>query len=193
VYRLPAKIKWPNDVLVNRKKLAGILTESDWVGNELSAVIIGIGINVATESIPAVDWDADNPHPYPATCVENQVKKPVDRWDLLKQVLDALITWRDQLSSPDFTQAWQENMAFLGELVQIVYPGPEPNVLGRIVGLEVDGTLKIMEESGKLSYLYYGEIQPSDSLFGDFRLRPIDSKEKSAKLAVETKKSLRKN
>ena len=79
-YSLLAKIKWPNDVLVNGKKLAGILTETDWVGNELTAVVIGIGINVATESIPPADWDANNPHPYPATSVESQFYSTVNRW-----------------------------------------------------------------------------------------------------------------
>ena len=175
-YRLPAKIKWPNDVLVSDQKLAGILTESHWVGSELTAVVIGIGINVATESVPPADWDADNPHPYPATCVEGQLDRPVNRWELLNEVLDELIIWRDQLSNPKFRQTWQDNLAFLGEWVQIVYPGSETSQkMGRMIGLEVDGALKIMEESGKLSQLQFGEIQPSDSSFGEFRLRPIDS------------------
>jgi BirA family biotin operon repressor/biotin-[acetyl-CoA-carboxylase] ligase len=175
-YRLPAKIKWPNDVLVNGEKLAGVLTESHWVGNELTAVVIGIGINVATESVPLADWDAENPHPYPVTCVESQVNQPVNRWDLLNEVLDEFIIWRDLLSSPVFLQTWQDNLAFLGEWVQIVNPESETTKkMGQIIGLEVDGSLKIMEESGKLSYLKFGEIRPSDSPFGEFRLRPIDS------------------
>ncbi|MFN2233057.1 MAG: biotin--[acetyl-CoA-carboxylase] ligase [Anaerolineales bacterium] len=176
VYSLPAKIKWPNDILVNGKKFAGVLTETDWVGNELTGVVIGIGINVATESVPPADWDADNPHPYPATCVEDQVTIPVNRWDLLKDVLDELIIWRDQLSSPKFIQTWQDNLAFLGEWVQIVFPGSETTKkMGQIIGLEVDGTLRMMEQSGKLSHLQFGKIRPSDSPFGEFRLRPIDS------------------
>jgi BirA family biotin operon repressor/biotin-[acetyl-CoA-carboxylase] ligase len=175
-YRLPAKIKWPNDVLVNGKKLAGVLTESHWVGNELTAVVIGIGINVATKSVPTADWDADNPHPYPATCVESQVNQPVNRWDLLKAVLDELIIWREQLTSSEYLQTWQDNLAFLGEWVQIVFPGSETTKkVGQIFGLEVNGTLKIMEQSGKISFLQFGEIQSSDSSFGEFRLRPIDS------------------
>ena len=174
-YRLPAKIKWPNDILVNDQKLSGVLTESHWFGDELTGVVIGIGINVATESIPSADWDADNPHPYPATCVESQVNRPVNRWDLLNEVLDELIVWRDQLSSLEFLQAWQNNLAFLGEWVQIVFPGSETShKIAQIIGLELDGTLKIIEESGQLSQLQFGEIRPSDSPFGEFRLRPID-------------------
>lgn len=192
IYSLPAKIKWPNDILVNGKKLAGVLTESDWVGNELSAVVIGIGINVATESVPPAGWDADNLHPYPATSVESQVNRPVNRWELLNKVLDELFIWRDQLSSPTFTQTWQDNLAFLGEWVRIIFPGSKTTEkIGQITGLEVDGTLKITEQSGKLTHLQFGEIKPSASLFGEFHLRPIDSQEKSAKLAEETKKSIR--
>lgn len=45
-YNLDAKIKWPNDVLVNGYKLAGILAEAVWLGEILAAAVIGIGVNV---------------------------------------------------------------------------------------------------------------------------------------------------
>ena len=46
-HSLPAQIKWPNDVIVNGRKLAGVLAEAHWLGSELSAVVLGIGINLA--------------------------------------------------------------------------------------------------------------------------------------------------
>ena len=176
-YRLPAKIKWPNDILVNGKKLSGILAEAHWLGNELAAVVLGIGINVATSSVPPADWDTRNPHPLPATCVETLVGAPISRWDLLYLVLEELIIWREHLSGQEFLKTWQDNLAFLGEWVQIVSPGLDAiNKMGQIIELERDGALKIKDKSGELSSLQTGEIYPSAPIFGGIRLRPVDSK-----------------
>lgn len=48
----PAQIKWPNDLYVNKKKLAGILVESQMQGERLQAVVVGVGLNVATRDFP---------------------------------------------------------------------------------------------------------------------------------------------
>ena len=55
-YGIPSTIKWPNDVLVNEKKIAGILVESSSSGAELNYLIIGVGINInnpLSDSLPA--------------------------------------------------------------------------------------------------------------------------------------------
>ncbi len=169
-YKLPAKIKWPNDILVNGKKLSGVLTEAHWIGNELTAVVLGIGINVATTSLPPTDWEPLNPHPFPATCVESVLGAPVSRWDLLYEVLEELLIWREQLAMPDFLQAWQQNLAWQGEWVQIVSPGLDTTPkIGQIISLEEDGALQIQEKSGKLSSLRIGEIRPSASPLDGFQ------------------------
>ena len=49
---VPARLKWPNDVLVEGKKLAGILTESATQGGRLEHVIVGIGVNLSVEEFP---------------------------------------------------------------------------------------------------------------------------------------------
>lgn len=178
-YKLPAKIKWPNDILVNGKKLSGVLVEAHWLGNELDAVVLGIGINVATTSLPPTDWDSLNPHPFPATCMESVLGAPVSRWDLLYEVLEELLIWREQLAMPAFLQVWQQNLAFQGEWVQIVSPELDaaPKI-GQIISLEEDGALQIQEKSGKLSSLRMGEIHPSVPPLGGFSLRPVDSSQK---------------
>ena len=178
-YKLPAKIKWPNDILVNGKKLSGVLVEAYWLGNELAAVVLGIGINVATTSLPPADWDTLNPHPFPATCMESVLGATVSRWDLLYEVLEELLIWREQLAMPEFLQAWQQSLAFQGEWVQIVSPELDAiPKMGQIISLEEDGALQIQEKSGKLSSLRIGEIHPSDPSLGGFSLRPVDSSQK---------------
>jgi BirA family biotin operon repressor/biotin-[acetyl-CoA-carboxylase] ligase len=179
-YQLPAKIKWPNDVLVAGKKLSGVLVENQWVGNEFAATILGIGINVATKSVPPVNWDHLNPNPYPATCVEAVLGAPVDRWELLHDVIEELLRTRKRLSREIYLQALQDNLAFMGEWVQISTPGIDDSYkLVRIIALEVDGALQIQDKSGQQSSLRIGEIHPSNaSLEGEFHLRPVDSTQK---------------
>ncbi|MBI3739624.1 MAG: biotin--[acetyl-CoA-carboxylase] ligase, partial [Chloroflexi bacterium] len=48
---LAAQIKWPNDVLISGKKVAGILVESVWTGDALDASILGMGVNVLAASV----------------------------------------------------------------------------------------------------------------------------------------------
>ncbi len=178
-YDLPAQIKWPNDILVDGKKLSGVLVEAHWIGDELAAVILGIGINVATASVPPNDWDALNPRPFPATSVAAVLGRPVDRWDLLRAALDELLHLREKLNGPEFLKTWEENLAFRGRWVQVISPGVAANIkVGQIIALEEDGALQIQEESGNFLYLRAGEIHPADPPFGGFHLRPVDSPEK---------------
>ncbi|HEX3777353.1 MAG TPA: biotin--[acetyl-CoA-carboxylase] ligase [Polyangiaceae bacterium] len=50
---LPLELKWPNDLLADGKKLAGVLVESQLQGERLQAVVVGVGLNVATREFPA--------------------------------------------------------------------------------------------------------------------------------------------
>src|SRR4030042_192247 len=86
VYTLPAQIKWPNDVLIDQRKVAGVLAEALWNGKNLKAAMVGIGINIAPQSINAVNLPPDELN-FPATCVENAFGHPVDRMELLHAVL----------------------------------------------------------------------------------------------------------
>ena len=67
-----AEIKWPNDVLAGGRKLCGVLPEAHWTGSRLQALILGIGINVAAQSVPA-----DSELSFPATSVEAAAGPPL--------------------------------------------------------------------------------------------------------------------
>lgn len=155
---LPAQIKWPNDVLATRRKLAGVLAEAHWHGEQLKAVILGIGINVAPDSVPpaeALD--------FPATCLEAVLESPVDRWELLRAVLLKLLEWRQRLDSPDLVKAWERRLAFRGEWVRLLQEGAPP-LEGQVLGLNPDGALRLRLRSGEVVTFIAGEI----------RLRPAD-------------------
>ena len=54
-YHLPTLIKYPNDILLNRQKTAGILVEANWLGEKPQCLVIGIGLNIAPASVPPPD------------------------------------------------------------------------------------------------------------------------------------------
>lgn len=153
----PVQIKWPNDVLINRRKVCGILVETSWQDGQASAVVVGIGINVAPPSVPPEHLTR-----YPATCVEAETGRPVERLELLKDVLVRFFAWRSRLTSPEFVAEWERQLAFRGELVQ-VESGQGETVTGRLLGLTPTGGLRLQGAAGE-------EMQV---MVGDLRLRPL--------------------
>ena len=65
------QIKWPNDVLLSGRKVAGILVETTWMGDELDAMVLGMGVNVLNASIPPADQLL-----FPATSIETELGHP---------------------------------------------------------------------------------------------------------------------
>jgi BirA family biotin operon repressor/biotin-[acetyl-CoA-carboxylase] ligase len=152
LYRLQAEIKWPNDVLLNRQKTCGILVEGGWNGGQLASLVLGIGINVAPASVPPAGELL-----YPATCVETALGSPVERFDLLRAVLEELIALRPRLGSAEFLQAWEQHLAFRGEWVH-VGDGLKPDRLGQVLGVAPDGSLRLRDPSGAEFAIQVGEV-----------------------------------
>jgi BirA family biotin operon repressor/biotin-[acetyl-CoA-carboxylase] ligase len=155
--RLTPQIKWPNDVLQLGHKVAGILVESVWSGEDIDCVVIGIGINVLKGSVPPEDMLH-----FPATSLEAELGYPPERVEILFDVLSNLINLRPQLGTDEFLSRWADSLAFLGEQVQ-VEAGSEPPVVGQILGLGSDGSLRLRDGYDKTVAVR----------FGDVRLRPL--------------------
>lgn len=81
LYNIKAQIKEPNDVILNKRKLAGILTESVSQGNKIKKIYIGIGINVNQESF---DGELENI----ATSLKKEYKKDFSKEEILKKFLE---------------------------------------------------------------------------------------------------------
>ncbi len=149
----PAQIKWPNDIVVNQRKLAGILAEAQWQGDQLQSVVIGVGINVATQSVPPAETID-----FPATSVETVLGQKIDRWGMLHAVLTKMIELRTAMASPNFIKAWDLRLAFRGEWVYISKKdGPVREL--QIAGLGENGALRVRDRTGKVHLLQFGEIK----------------------------------
>ena len=154
---LTPQIKWPNDVLLLGHKVAGILVESVWSGEDVDCVVVGIGINVLKGSVPP----EDRLH-FPATSLEDELGYPPDRLEILFDVLSALIDLRPRLGTAELLSRWAESLAFLGEQVQVAVENEQP-VVGQILGLDQDGSLRLRD----------GHDKTVAVRFGDVRLRPM--------------------
>ncbi|MFH0807527.1 MAG: biotin--[acetyl-CoA-carboxylase] ligase [Elusimicrobiota bacterium] len=84
LYGLPAKIKWPNDILVKNKKISGVLVESEMSQNKIKWAVLGIGINVNT------DIKNLKNSKLACTSVKHEFKKEVSEKKLLKEILSEI-------------------------------------------------------------------------------------------------------
>ena len=153
---LAAQIKWPNDVLIASRKVAGILIESVWDGEEVDCIVIGMGVNIAKSSIPT-----RHKLNFPATSLEESLGKLPNREEILHDILSALIAWRPRLGTDKLLKAWESRLAFRDEQVE-VSAGDGLPVTGKLLGLEPDGSLRLRDERGEAVIIH----------FGDMRLRP---------------------
>jgi BirA family transcriptional regulator, biotin operon repressor / biotin---[acetyl-CoA-carboxylase] ligase len=149
---LTPEIKWPNDVIIAGRKLAGILVEIIWQAEALNALIIGIGVNVSQHSLP--EKAALN---FPATWIEAETGNSVNRIEFLHTILASLLGWLDHLDSSDFLEAWQRSLAYRGEWVEgMTADGQE--VRGIVAGLTEEGFLRLRGHSGEVFTIKTGEI-----------------------------------
>jgi BirA family biotin operon repressor/biotin-[acetyl-CoA-carboxylase] ligase len=139
-----AGIKWPNDLLVGGRKIAGILTELAAEPDQIHWVVVGVGVNVnaAAEDFPA-ELRAQ------ATSVLLERGQPAPRALFLAACLTLLEEWYDRHAEEGFgpiQQAWKARSVTLGCEVVVEVDGRE--VTGRAEDLDVTGALLVRTPAG---------------------------------------------
>ncbi|MDI6769859.1 MAG: biotin--[acetyl-CoA-carboxylase] ligase [Anaerolineales bacterium] len=151
-YSLKPEIKWPNDVLLARRKVSGILAEAVWLDNRAESVVLGIGLNVRPEAILSAESFS-----FPAISLETATGQSVEWLKLLHAIIKALIAWRLRLGSGEFVRAWEARLAYRGEQVQVWAEG-QPARAGQVEGLERDGGLRLRSPEGETFSVRFGEV-----------------------------------
>jgi BirA family biotin operon repressor/biotin-[acetyl-CoA-carboxylase] ligase len=149
----PALVKWPNDVLLDGRKTAGILAESAWQGGQLSGLVLGIGINILTGSVPPADELL-----YPATCLEEHCSNLPQRYDFLASVLQQIFSLRKEFATPLFMQQYNQHLAFKGQRVSLGGTAGE-TVSGILVDVDANGCLRLRNEDGTISSHPIGDLR----------------------------------
>jgi BirA family biotin operon repressor/biotin-[acetyl-CoA-carboxylase] ligase len=147
---LEPRIKWPNDVLLNGKKVAGILVESVVTGDRVCYAVLGIGINVGLDS-SSVEGLADR-----ITSLSD-AGRSVPREDLLRQLLqdlDTLYLQAVQGRSP--LAEWRGLLETLGRRVKVDWRGEV--YVGKAEDLDEIGNLRLRLDDGSLVTLATGDV-----------------------------------
>jgi BirA family biotin operon repressor/biotin-[acetyl-CoA-carboxylase] ligase len=159
---LVPQIKWPNDLLVGQRKLAGVLVETSWQGEGPLVAVLGLGVNVSAESVPPEDWPGATPAGllFPATCLETELGRPLDRWQLLRACLALVLRWHPLLAAPQFLQAWEDRLAYRGQWVRISHQAGPPTqpLTGRLLGLDSSGALRLQTAAGESLLVQAGDL-----------------------------------
>jgi BirA family biotin operon repressor/biotin-[acetyl-CoA-carboxylase] ligase len=145
-----ARIKWPNDILVDNKKLVGILTEMNAEIDRVKFVIVGMGINVNTPL---------NLMPPQSTSLKAETDKSFSRVDLIKEILKNMEAWYERYQQQGFEpvhKRWKELSSTLGKNIRV--NDSNKVTKGKAVDIDSDGGLLIRSESGELIKKITGDV-----------------------------------
>lgn len=152
---LKPKIKWPNDILINDRKTAGILTEMQAEQDQIQYVVIGIGINVNQE---AEDFQEDISNKATSLYLESGTKLNIK--DLIQHVL--VIYEKDynqfiKYGFPEVKQKWESYGYRIGEQIKITTL--HKTWKAKFLGIAEDGALLTQTSEDGVKKLYAGEIE----------------------------------
>jgi BirA family transcriptional regulator, biotin operon repressor / biotin---[acetyl-CoA-carboxylase] ligase len=145
-------IKWPNDVLIDDRKVCGVLAES--TDASPGYVAVGLGLNIA--------WGGVRPPGVPewATALDEHSQARMHRGRLLEDVIRSLDAWLSTTSSAVFhdqlRSAWESRLWRRGELVTVKLDGRV--VQGHLRGTDADGALIISMDDGQQASILNGEL-----------------------------------
>ena len=144
-------IKWPNDVMIEGRKVSGILAESALSGSQIQHAVVGIGVNVA------LDVSADPEIAATATSLNHAAEAEIDRAELLRRILqhmDAL--YLDVRRSRSPIPEWRRWLDTLGQRVTVTHHGAIETGLAE--DIDEHGDLLLRVDSGELLTLTAGDI-----------------------------------
>ncbi len=150
VYGLQPDIKWANDVLINDKKICGILAETVETNKGL-AVIVGIGINLKSTNFPTHIAGI-------ATSIEAETKLKVT-FDEVHEALTRFFSYHyDRFDAENICREWSKRSTYaFGKDVRVVINNEV--IFGMTRGIEEDGALRIETDGGKLQIIRAGDVE----------------------------------
>jgi BirA family biotin operon repressor/biotin-[acetyl-CoA-carboxylase] ligase len=149
-YGLKPQIKWPNDVVLNGKKVCGILPEIVWEGDLLRSLILGVGVNVTDRAIPKED-DLS----LPAISIEETLGYSVDQSKLFFLIVAQIV--KNTKIRADLIEQSEYRLAYKNEQVDLITDGKTQ--LATVLGLAGDGGVRALFADGEQRVFYTGEIQ----------------------------------
>ncbi len=162
-YNLKTQIKWPNDIVINNKKIAGILIDSSIGDSNIEYVVIGIGINIVVDiikinfSLASIDLLSQK-----VTSIQNEIKeKGINQILLLKQLLKRieyyLFLAENEKDNTKIIEIYKKVSNTLGKSVY-VYGKDIKGYCAIAKDIDTDGGLILKRENKLIEKIYFGEI-----------------------------------
>jgi BirA family biotin operon repressor/biotin-[acetyl-CoA-carboxylase] ligase len=157
-FEMQAWIKWPNDVRVNKKKIAGILLESEVKGACVSYVVVGIGVNLNVDLSrlsPAIQ--------HQSTSLSAEIGRPVDYFEFLSILFREFDRVYQVFSRGDFERIikeWQDRSDTLGKQLRV--QTADGIVQGVADGVDQDGFLRVRKADGSVQRVMSGDCSLLD-------------------------------
>jgi BirA family transcriptional regulator, biotin operon repressor / biotin---[acetyl-CoA-carboxylase] ligase len=148
-------IKWPNDLVAEGRKLAGILSEVGIQAGILEWCVVGVGINV---NHTRTDFPPDLRDR--AISLREICNRRLDRLDLVVQFIDTFWLWYDRFLEGGIAvlaPEWRRRSTLLGRTVRVETAGE--TYVGTALDLENDGALRVRLESGTEEVLHAGDVE----------------------------------
>jgi len=156
VTSLKTGVKWPNDILIDGKKVCGILIENEVKGNKVAYALIGIGINVALKASDVAEISAT------ATSLKDELDRSVLRANIIRRLLTEFE--RLYLLLPEgesIYEAWRDSLETLGKRVVVKSGG---SVLEGIAeSADESGALMLRRVDGSLTRVVAGDVTLRDN------------------------------
>jgi len=144
--------KWPNDVLIDRHKTAGVLAEAVWQDTRLKGLVIGIGVNLLKEAVPPAEELL-----FPATCLAVHSHHAPDAITLIAAIISNLKRCREIMRHKEFPKQYTQKMAFLGEGI-VLRETDTQSVSGILKGIDAEGRLLMQTDNDPLQAFPIGDI-----------------------------------
>nr|WP_315990067.1 biotin--[acetyl-CoA-carboxylase] ligase [Desulforamulus aquiferis] len=152
-FDVPARVKWPNDIYIQGRKVCGILAEMAAEADKVRFIVLGIGINV-NQSIEELGMLEQI-----ATSLRAQVGYIVSRAELLKTVLEEMdylyIKWQQEGFDP-IKKMWKDLALWIGHMVTV--SGLQKTWAGEMVDIDEYGALVIRFADGTRQTFYSGDV-----------------------------------
>ena len=154
LYHLPVGIKWPNDVVIDGRKICGILTEMSAEVDGVHYIVIGTGINTNVDSFPDEIKDV-------ATSLKIQLGHPVDRAEVLVRVIEFFEEYYEKFEEDGdlrrLQDTYNEELLNMNEGVRVLDPKGE--YTGVALGIDPEGQLLVKrDDTGEIVKVWSGEV-----------------------------------
>ena len=152
--KLKLRIKWPNDILVNGKKLAGILTEISTQMDAVNYIIVGLGLNVNTQFENSTQEIKEN-----ATSILIESGNRFPRIKLIHEYLKLYEQYYDMFNNNNFEpimNRWRELADITGKQIRVDIIGK--TYIGEVTDVDNDGVLILKDAQGSLHRIFSGDV-----------------------------------